>query len=44
MTNQLPRHHRDPADRFIFATAKQESLAIVTGDTRFTFYGLEIVA
>ena len=43
MANQLPWHHRDPADRFILATAKQDGLAIVTGDTRFAAYGVEVV-
>ena len=41
--NQLPWHHRDPADRFIIATAKQYGLAIVTGDGRFAAYGVEVV-
>ena len=41
--NQLPWHHRDPADRFIIATAKQEGLAIVTADARFAAYEVDII-
>ena len=37
----LPRHHRDPADRLIIATAIIEGLPVVTGDTRFPAYGIE---
>ena len=39
--NMLPWHHRDPADRFIIATAQMEDLAVVTGDGRFKDYGVE---
>jgi len=39
--NTLPWHHRDPADRFIIATAQMEDLAVVTGDGRFKDYGVE---
>lgn len=39
--NTLPWHHRDPADRFIIATAQKQSLAIVTGDERYKAYGVE---
>ena len=41
--NQLPWHHRDPADRFIIATAKQERLAIVTADARFAAYEVDSI-
>ncbi len=41
--NQLPWHHRDPANRFIIATAKQEGLAIVTADARFAAYEVDII-
>ena len=37
---RLPLIHRDPADRFIIATAKIHSLDIVTGDGRFAQYGV----
>lgn len=41
--NELPFHHRDPADRFIIATAQLLGLAVVTGDRRFSAYEVEIV-
>ncbi|MBN1672591.1 MAG: type II toxin-antitoxin system VapC family toxin [Kiritimatiellae bacterium] len=43
LANELPWHHRDPADRFIIATAKLEALAVVTADKRFKAYGLEVL-
>lgn len=39
--NELPWHHRDPADRFIIATAKLDGLAIVTDDRQFRNYDVE---
>lgn len=41
--NALPWHHRDPADRFILATAQLHGLAIVTRDARFTAYGTPLI-
>ena len=41
--NALPWHHRDPADRFIIATASLRRMAIVTADSRFAAYGVETV-
>ena len=38
---QLPWHHKDPADRFIIATALLHSLPVVTADSRFPAYGVE---
>ena len=40
--NQLPWHHKDPADRFIIASAKQEAAAVVTADTKFSLYDIEV--
>lgn len=37
---QLPLFHRDPADRFIIATAQIHSLDVVTADRRFAQYGI----
>ncbi|MFA7565476.1 MAG: type II toxin-antitoxin system VapC family toxin [Alkalispirochaeta sp.] len=37
---RLPPIHRDPADRFIIATALQHNAAVVTADTRFSEYGV----
>lgn len=39
--NALPWHHRDPADRFIIATALHHNLIVVTSDQRFKKYGIE---
>ncbi len=40
----LPLHHRDPCDRFIIATAKQLRVPVVTIDTKFASYGVDIVS
>ena len=40
---ELPWHHRDPADRFIIATALTGNLTVVTTDGRFPQYGVEVV-
>lgn len=40
--NRLPWHHRDPADRFIIATATLHRMPIVTADGNFAQYGVEI--
>ncbi len=41
--NQLPWHHRDPADRFIIATAMKKGAVIVTGDNKFSMYEVNII-
>ena len=33
--------HKDPADRFIIATAMAENLPVVTSDSRFSQYGVK---
>ena len=38
---ELPWHHKDPADRFIIATALVDRHPVVTGDDRFAAYGVE---
>jgi len=43
-SNQLPWHHRDPADRFIIATAMKEKAAIVTADEKFEKYDVTLLA
>lgn len=40
--NRLPWHHRDPADRFIIATAILHRMPIVTADSSFAQYGVEV--
>jgi len=41
--SELPWHHRDPADRFIIATAMRHGLTVVTGDSRFDLYGVPVI-
>ena len=38
---ELPNIHRDPADRFIIATALIGNIPVVTADRRFAQYGVE---
>lgn len=40
----LPLFHRDPADRFIIATALLNNLLVVTTDRRFGQYGVEVLS
>ncbi len=40
----LPVHHRDPFDRLIIAQAMVENLTVVTADSRFMAYGVELVS
>lgn len=40
---ELPPVHRDPADRFIIATALQHKTPVVTADSRFADYGVEVI-
>jgi PIN domain nuclease of toxin-antitoxin system len=41
--NDLPWHHRDPADRFIIATARALPAAVVTADRRFQLYDIGVL-
>lgn len=41
--SQLPRHHRDPADRFIISTAKEFHLRVLTPDPLFSPYEVEVL-
>jgi PIN domain nuclease of toxin-antitoxin system len=40
---ELPRHHRDPFDRLLVATALAERLTVVSGDRAFARYGVPVV-
>ena len=40
---ELPPIHRDPCDRFIIATALANGLPVVTADSRFEKYGVEVL-
>ena len=42
--NSLPWHHRDPADRFIIATARELGATVVTADSRFQLYDINVLA
>ena len=42
--NELPWHHRDPADRFIIATSRSLGAAVVTADRRFRQYDVRALA
>jgi PIN domain nuclease of toxin-antitoxin system len=39
----LPRHHADPFDRIIIATARVEGWSIVTSDPQFKKYGVPLI-
>ncbi|HCL26901.1 MAG TPA: PIN domain nuclease [Candidatus Latescibacteria bacterium] len=41
--NALPWHHRDPADRFIIATARSLGAAVVTADRKFEQYDVMVL-
>lgn len=38
MAGQLPYHHKDPADRFIIATAVFNHIKLISLDSRFSSY------
>ena len=40
----LPEVHKDPADRFIIASALLNGLPVVTTDRRFPEYGVEVIS
>lgn len=41
--NALPWHHRNPADRFIIATAREMGAAAVTADKRFAACDITVI-
>lgn len=43
LAGELPLHHRDPADRFIIATAKLHNLPVVTTDKNFSRYDITVI-
>ncbi len=43
LVNELPYHHKDPFDRIIIATAKINDIGVMTSDTIFETYGLDII-
>ena len=42
-SSALPEIHKDPADRFIIATALLNDCVVVTGDHRFSEYGVDTI-
>ena len=40
---QLPRHHRDPGDRFIVSTAMEYDLLVLTPDQHFAPYPVKVL-
>ena len=39
----LPAHHRDPFDRLLIAQAQLEALVVMTSDTHFSAYAVDVV-
>lgn len=39
----LPRHHADPFDRLIIATARTEKCVVVTSDEKFGMYDVPLI-
>lgn len=43
-STEFPQHHKDPADRFIIATALIRGVPVVTTDRRYKEYGVETLS
>jgi PIN domain nuclease of toxin-antitoxin system len=43
MAGALPHHHADPFDRMLIAQAQQEGLTLVSVDSRFADYDVELL-
>jgi PIN domain nuclease of toxin-antitoxin system len=43
MVAELPDHHRDPVDRILVAQSRVEDLPIVTVDSAFNAYDIEVI-
>jgi PIN domain nuclease of toxin-antitoxin system len=43
LSAELPWHHRDPFDRLIIATAKEQQLPVITSDSIFADYDIDII-
>ena len=41
--SRLPFHHRDPFDRLLIAQAQIEKLPILTADSQFRLYDVEVI-
>ena len=42
--NKLPWHHKDPADRFIIASAELAKATVVTTDSAIRMYGIPVIS
>lgn len=40
---ELPRHHRDPFDRLLVATSREEDLPLLTADRQFLSYDIAVI-
>jgi PIN domain nuclease of toxin-antitoxin system len=43
-STELPLHHQDPFDRVLIAQARIEQIPIITADSRFDDYDVEVIA
>lgn len=43
LAGRLPLHHKDPFDRLLIAQAQAERLTLVTADTRFQAYDVDLL-
>jgi len=41
--SDLPRHHGDPFDRLLIVQAMIEKMCVMTVDTRFSHYGVDLL-
>jgi PIN domain nuclease of toxin-antitoxin system len=41
--DELPLHHNDPFDRLLIAQAKAEQAWLVSGDSRFQLYPVDVI-
>lgn len=40
---QLPQHHNDPFDRLLIAQSQTKNLPILTADTKFPLYNINVI-
>lgn len=43
-TSALPLHHRDPFDRLLIAQARLEGVPVMTSDSVFGGYGIDVIS
>lgn len=41
--HRLPYHHKDPFDRLMIAQAMEESIALISNDSVFTEYNVQVI-